>query len=59
MKYNGDKVTNYLKLNVTGCLNKKGSLTHNRCYRISTPERRSDYESAIKKGIHRDDFSPL
>ena len=26
---------NCLKLNVTECLNKKGSLTHNRCYRIS------------------------
>jgi hypothetical protein len=47
---------NCLKLNVTECLNKKGLLTHNRCYQISTAERSSDYESTIEKGISRDDL---
>ncbi len=34
-----------------------GSLTHPRGCQISTPERRSDDESAIRKGMDRDDIS--
>jgi hypothetical protein len=41
--------TNCLRLNVTECLNKKGSLTHNRCYRVISPERRADDGSTVKK----------
>ena len=46
-------VADCLKLNVTECLNKKGSLTHNRCYRIFILERSSDYEPTIEKRIPR------
>ena len=54
-----NRPTNCLKLNVTECLNKKGSLTHNRCYRTLTAERSPDYEPTIEKGIPRDHLSPL
>ncbi len=35
---------------------KKGSLTHNGCYPIRGPKRRTDYESTIKKGVYRSHF---
>jgi hypothetical protein len=38
--------------NVTRSMTKKGSLTHNGCYRIKGPQRTADYESAIKKRIY-------
>jgi hypothetical protein len=38
---------------------KKGSLTHNRYYSIKGLKRRTDYESTIKKRIHRSYFLTL
>ena len=31
----------------------KGSLTHNRCYPITGPQRRDAYESTVEKRIYR------
>ncbi len=46
-------MTNCLIKNVTRSMIKKGSLTHNVCYRIRAPEKGVQYESTIKKRIYR------
>ena len=47
------KLPNCLIKNVTESLIKKGSLTHNMCYRSNSPKRRAKDESTVQKRIHR------
>jgi hypothetical protein len=44
---------NCLIKNVTGSMIEKGSLTHNKCYPITGPQRRAADESTIKERIYR------
>jgi hypothetical protein len=48
-----NRQSNCLIKNVTERVIKKGSLTHNGCYRITDPKRRVEHESTVKKRIYR------
>jgi hypothetical protein len=45
--------------NITKRLIKKGSLTHNLCYRVTPPKRRVDNESTVKERIYRNHLFTL